>query len=169
MQLPCIHLYAYGFLALLSTLFTFAVTIADVTLLLLLLSHYYCHHSTVATNKLCRASSFLGAAELITHFLRLISILWLPLCRINKLGYTYPQRLLRSPALVGHQDYFLAPFPGSIALFISSLGSYIICCNLLSIMGKTTDPKVPILPRSEERRVGKECASMCRSRWSPYH
>ena len=23
--------------------------------------------------------------------------------------------------------------------------------------------------RSEERRVGKECASMCRSRWSPYH
>ena len=26
-----------------------------------------------------------------------------------------------------------------------------------------------ILSRSEERRVGKECASMCRSRWSPYH
>ena len=23
--------------------------------------------------------------------------------------------------------------------------------------------------RSEERRVGKECASMCRSRWSPYY
>src|SRR3546814_20351396 len=22
---------------------------------------------------------------------------------------------------------------------------------------------------SEERRVGKECASTCRSRWSPYH
>ena len=28
---------------------------------------------------------------------------------------------------------------------------------------------VAILLRSEERRVGKECASMCRSRWSPYH
>src|SRR3546814_947067 len=27
--------------------------------------------------------------------------------------------------------------------------------------GKTT--------RSEERRVGKECVSTCRSRWSPYH
>src|SRR3546814_2906554 len=24
-------------------------------------------------------------------------------------------------------------------------------------------------PRSEERRVGKECVSTCRSRWSPYH
>src|SRR3546814_16923208 len=26
-----------------------------------------------------------------------------------------------------------------------------------------------ILQRSEERRVGKECVSTCRSRWSPYH
>ena len=25
------------------------------------------------------------------------------------------------------------------------------------------------LTRSEERRVGKECKSQCRSRWSPYH
>src|SRR3546814_13180010 len=24
-------------------------------------------------------------------------------------------------------------------------------------------------PRSEERRVGKECVSTCRSRWCPYH
>src|SRR3546814_17181889 len=32
---------------------------------------------------------------------------------------------------------------------------------------------VPVVPtvavRSEERRVGKECVSTCRSRWSPYH
>src|SRR6058998_4382123 len=26
-----------------------------------------------------------------------------------------------------------------------------------------------IVTRSEERRVGKECSSPCRSRWSPYH
>ena len=25
------------------------------------------------------------------------------------------------------------------------------------------------LMRSEERRVGKECLRLCRSRWSPYH
>ena len=25
------------------------------------------------------------------------------------------------------------------------------------------------IARSEERRVGKECALLCRSRWSPYH
>src|SRR3546814_4509578 len=27
----------------------------------------------------------------------------------------------------------------------------------------------PTDKRSEERRVGKECVSTCRSRWSPYH
>src|SRR3546814_17754551 len=27
----------------------------------------------------------------------------------------------------------------------------------------------PNLIRSEERRVGKECVSTCRSRWSPFH
>src|SRR3546814_8050702 len=26
-----------------------------------------------------------------------------------------------------------------------------------------------VLMRSEERRVGQECVSTCRSRWSPYH
>src|SRR3546814_9241685 len=26
-----------------------------------------------------------------------------------------------------------------------------------------------VVARSEERRVGKECVSTCRSRWSPYH
>src|SRR3546814_13376283 len=26
-----------------------------------------------------------------------------------------------------------------------------------------------VVVRSEERRVGKECVSTCRSRWSPYH
>src|SRR3546814_17813348 len=40
----------------------------------------------------------------------------------------------------------------------------------------TTDGVVAEIPReaihyarSEERRVGKECVSTCRSRWSPYH
>ena len=27
----------------------------------------------------------------------------------------------------------------------------------------------PWRQRSEERRVGKECLRLCRSRWSPYH
>ena len=31
------------------------------------------------------------------------------------------------------------------------------------------DGLVTLEDRSEERRVGKECTSWCRSRWSPYH
>src|SRR5213076_2877062 len=31
------------------------------------------------------------------------------------------------------------------------------------------DNAQPIVSRSEERRVGKECYQPCRSRWSPYH
>jgi hypothetical protein len=82
-------------------LFTIA-TITAFILLLLLLFHYYHHYKTVATNKPLRASLFLGAAELITHLLRLINILWLLLCQINKFGFYFPRRLLRSPILVGH-------------------------------------------------------------------
>src|SRR3546814_6805624 len=33
----------------------------------------------------------------------------------------------------------------------------------------TTEGVVRDPSRSEERRVGKECVSTCRSRWSPYH
>ena len=35
--------------------------------------------------------------------------------------------------------------------------------------GKFRDVKLASRARSEERRVGKECLSVCRSRWSPYH
>src|SRR3546814_17239426 len=51
--------------------------------------------------------------------------------------------------------------------------------STIVLQGKPTEPKPgscnPILPikdgegRSEERRVGKECVSTCRSRWSPNH
>jgi hypothetical protein len=84
-------------------LFTIDTTTVFI-LLLLLLFYYYHYYKTVATDKLLRASLFLGAAELITHLLRLINILWLPLCRINKFGFYFPQRLLRFPILVGHQS-----------------------------------------------------------------
>src|SRR3546814_3064723 len=35
-------------------------------------------------------------------------------------------------------------------------------------LGETILP-IWVIGRSEERRVGKECVSTCRSRWSPYH
>src|SRR3546814_3053797 len=39
----------------------------------------------------------------------------------------------------------------------------------LSLMGLGWSSGFETGMRSEERRVGKECVSTCRSRWSPYH
>src|SRR3546814_15148843 len=49
---------------------------------------------------------------------------------------------------------------------MSAQGIFQIAC----VMGSCTagGAYVPAM-RSEERRVGKECVSTCRSRWSPYH
>jgi hypothetical protein len=35
--------------------------------------------------------------------------------------------------------------------------------------GKLYSQAIRLKERSEERRVGKECRRLCRSRWSPYH
>ena len=116
-------------LILLFTINISAVTIA-VFILLLLLLFYCCYQITVSTDKLLREKSCLGVVELTTQLLRLINILWLPLCRTTKFGFYFPRRLLRSPTLVGHQEYFLEPLPGSIALLISSLGEYTLPLSL---------------------------------------
>src|SRR3546814_9062811 len=65
--------------------------------------------------------------------------------------------------------YWRAVTPGRIALMIelhtSVAPSNIWRCSLVGF-----PPQTAVRPgRSEERRVGKECVSTCRSRWSPYH
>src|SRR3546814_10445793 len=41
--------------------------------------------------------------------------------------------------------------------------------DLMHVPYKGSGQALVDLIRSEERRVGKECVSTCRSRWSPYH
>src|SRR3546814_15101566 len=48
-------------------------------------------------------------------------------------------------------------------------GSLEHACRTLVERGAGELTAVCVLARSEERRVGKECVSTCRSRWSPYH
>src|SRR3546814_8136364 len=52
-------------------------------------------------------------------------------------------------------------------------GAFMITSMTLTILAGGGEPAsiLDTLPadRSEERRVGKECVSTCRSRWSPYH
>src|SRR3546814_7999703 len=58
------------------------------------------------------------------------------------------------------RHYAKSFFPQTHALYVgcSSTNEPVVVCVL-------PNP----LDRSEERRVGKECVSTCRSRWSPYH
>jgi hypothetical protein len=112
LQLPCLDYYmnylvhatpVHPSLCQQYLILLFTIDTVTVFILLLLLLFYYCHHyKTVATDKPLWASLFPGVAELTTHMLSLINILWLPLCRINKFGFYFPRRLLRSPILVGH-------------------------------------------------------------------
>src|SRR3546814_18024762 len=78
---------------------------------------------------------------------------------------------------LGHPWFRLGPWPiypppafffwwfsfDAYAPHIFLTGAYIAASGgILSVI-------VAIAMRSEERRVGKECVSPCRSRWSPYH
>ena len=68
---------------------TVTITIAPISLLmLLLLLLCCCYYKLLLLINFCEQELFPGAAELTTQLLRLINILWLPLCRINKLGFT---------------------------------------------------------------------------------
>src|SRR3546814_15144826 len=65
---------------------------------------------------------------------------------------------------VGGADTFMQ------SIMAIRLGGHIAVIGLLS--GMTKDMNVAAIfsqNRSEERRVGKECVSTCRSRWSPSH
>src|SRR3546814_11449575 len=39
----------------------------------------------------------------------------------------------------------------------------------VDVINTMVDETLPLTPRSEERRVGKECVSTCRYRWSQFH
>ena len=66
---------------------------------------------------------------------------------------------------------------GLASTVIESLKELAGTANIASAVlrsARTPGVRSPVLtrssrPRSEERRVGKECRPLCRSRWSPYH
>src|SRR3546814_21019393 len=77
------------------------------------------------------------------------------------------QNLLRK--LGATQSPFVVAFRSRVLLH--TLRASIICSKFIptSLRRNFLSFSKPNLFRSEERRVGKECVSTCRSRWSPYH
>ena len=121
-----------------SSLIYFPVAIATITTKYQKHYFYYCYlllplsllSFYFATKHFVAEIKFLGVVELTTQLLILESILWLPLCRINKFGLnTLPSKTIAISYTCGSQDYFLALLPESIALFFESLGIYI-CLSL---------------------------------------
>ena len=69
----------------------------------------------------------------------------------------------------------IARFDGVIARRLTEAGEWVetgtAVAELVAVDDLWLDVQAPqrLWPRSEERRVGKECRIGCRSRWSPYH
>src|SRR3546814_12327834 len=71
--------------------------------------------------------------------------------------YPFEEAFLREKALV---------FRGAVSMPLVMLGGI----NNRATMERAMDEGFEFVAmRSEERRVGKECVSTCRSRWSPYN
>src|SRR3546814_2083695 len=66
-------------------------------------------------------------------------------------------------------DRVLFVFRASLAPLPAILGNHLVA-NAFNDLVQFIDALAnQAAGRSEERRVGKECVSTCRSRWSPYH
>src|SRR3546814_7263358 len=78
------------------------------------------------------------------------------------------RRHTRCALVTGVQTCALPICRNSLAVSSSSSMAYTAAS---SVFPDTTGPWLArkTALRSEERRVGKECVSTCRSRWSPYH
>ena len=102
-----LRLFTFPFLLLSSLQNTKYITFAIVTFCY----HYHYYHITFLLNTLLQILSYPGVVELTTQLLILENILWLPLCRINKLGLnTLPSKTVVIPYTCGlstlyHEDH----------------------------------------------------------------
>src|SRR3546814_2987162 len=107
--------------------------------------------------------------------------------RVQRLA-DHPFDVTEAAAALGNQAIWSAAERRVVPIFLLVLGAWIAQPWLEPMLpdGALTDGTIavagslllfilpdgtgrPLLLRSEERRVGKECVSTCRSRWSPYH
>src|SRR3546814_8400158 len=79
------------------------------------------------------------------------------------------RRHTRCALVTGVQTCALPIFTGDpLVLVVARRRRRAVSCRSLCFR-ETGDAGLGPAGRSEERRVGKECVSTCRSRWSPYH
>src|SRR3546814_16735043 len=99
----------------------------------------------------------------------------LPICHF--FGLLTPPEIYHALGLSVKAKQLLAIAAGGILATICLVGMTLLIHRRLfdrriRLTSKPTDIFILLFiyaQRSEERRVGKECVSTCRSRWSPYH
>src|SRR3546814_2338495 len=79
------------------------------------------------------------------------------------------RRHTRCALVTGVQTCALPIFVWSPRKRVSRASRYCLMNSIPARNGANTSARNGLAARSEERRVGKECVSTCRSRWSPYH
>ena len=90
----------------------------------------------------------------------------------HRSGTSMVARLLHACGLdLGPESDLMPPAPDNPDGFWENLSFVAMNDELLNELGGAWDwpPRSRRFARSEERRVGKECIAVCRSRWSPYH
>src|SRR3546814_14018497 len=89
-----------------------------------------------------------------------------PHIRVEAIGANHNIVLLDVTAYEANLDaiiFFVELFDG-----VREFVGYAVARCLVQSSREVAAPDLDVA-RSEERRVGKECVSTCRSRWSPYH
>src|SRR3546814_1402449 len=106
----------------------------------------------------------------LTIFMFLLVECFLLLCCMSVVLFFFSSRRrhTRCALVTGVQTCALPISPPGVHPLVRHAGSFAI--------GGRAEPqpsrrriRTDGIRRSEERRVGKECVSTCRSRWSPYH
>ena len=104
-------------------------------------------------------------------------------CLVNNAGWHPPHKPIDAFTAADFRDLFEL---NVMSVFVAcrralphlrkTRGNIINMSSLVGVMGQlhattyvATKGAVTATRRSEERRVGKECTVLCRSRWSPYH
>ena len=83
-------------------------------------------------------------------------------------GFVAPITRFTTAAQLADPDVTIDPTDGTIQWIDRTATPGITYQYSIVHVGNETKPSASSA-RSEERRVGKECPSKCRSRWSPYH
>src|SRR3546814_18590338 len=109
-------------------------------------------------------SSDLGSVgELRSAALRKLGIPWVNTLAADRHGDALYGDMSRIPNVTDAVATRCAP--SATAATAAKQADLTILAGNVARCNWTTRPRV----RSDERRVGKECVSTCRSRWSPYH